>query len=218
MRQPVTAGHTLLKAPDLSGRYYDRCCLHRPPFTRPKASGKPMASHARSPDHTRQCRPCAACCNHLAIPAGEVGPGSKPAGVACPQLADCGCRIYGRRPRLCANFRCAWLADRSWPEEWRADRCGLMCLREEIEAGLPAAAVYELRPGALGGPSAEEIIEELKRTTAVIAIIDSRQQRRRELGHLGVHLGEPPVRRPHFLGPRPRNPSAARRDTGPPGD
>ncbi len=160
------------------------------------------AENALRASGARDCRGCAACCTRLPIPAGEVGPDSKPPGVTCPRLSASGCEIYVRRPKLCVDFRCAWLADESWPDRWRPDRSGLMCLREEIEEGLTAAAIYEIRPGALGEPTAATIIEEIKRTTAVIAIIDYRQRRERLLGRLGVHAAEPPVRKPHFLGRR----------------
>jgi len=153
-----------------------------------------------STTRTHVCGNCQACCTHLAIPAGDVGPGIKPAGVPCPNITVAGCRIYGCRPMTCANFACSWLDDSAWPESWRPDRSGLFCLREEIEPGTPAAAVYELRPNALQTPVAAEILTELKRTTVVVAIINARQQRRKLLGNWVVSPPQPTVPAPHFVG------------------
>ena len=81
-----------------------------------------------------------------------------------------------------------------------------MCLRETIDDDMPAAAVYEIRQGALDEPMVARIIEELKRTTAVIALIDSKQQRRCLLGHLGIPTTKATVRKPHFLAENRRKP------------
>ena len=158
-----------------------------------------MMPDALTSNTARGCRDCSACCSHLAIPAGEVGPGRKPAGMVCPRHGPNGCRIYGQRPKLCRDFQCTWLSDASWPAEWRPHRLGLLCIREEIDVNLPAAAVFEIRPGALQKSTAVEILEELQRTTAVIAIVDSQEQRRHLLGKWSVETAEPGVRTPHFL-------------------
>lgn len=182
-----------LPMPQVFPTPYTRCA-------RRNASGKtPMASlHAWTPGGTRDCGPCTACCTHLPIPAGAIGPGRKPAGVVCPHRCATGCRIYTRRPRLCVDFRCAWLSDESWPPPWQPVRSGLMCLREELDDGLPAAAVYEIRPGALQAPPAPAIMEELQRTTVVIAVIDKQNRRRRVSGRLQIHTTGPALPRPHF--------------------
>jgi hypothetical protein len=159
-----------------------------------------MRDHA-STDTTRlrACGACNACCTHLSIPAGDVGPGLKPAGVACLNVTPAGCRIYGRRPKTCVDFACAWLTDIGWPAEWRPDRSGLFCLRAEIEPGMPAAAVYEIRPNALQIPVAAEILTELKSTTMVIAIINAQQERKKLLGNWVASPAEPAVPAPHFV-------------------
>jgi hypothetical protein len=126
----------------------------------------------------RQCGSCQACCICFPIPAGQIGPGSKPAGVACPHLGEHGCRCYAQRPQLCKDFRCAWHADASWPDPWRPDRSGLVCLRETLSDGLVAAAVFETAPGALQSETGRQILAELQRTTSVVAMVDADQQRR----------------------------------------
>lgn len=142
---------------------------------------------ANAPPPHRTCLPCAACCVRLPIPAGAVGPEAKPAGVRCPRLGPAGCAAYAVRPGLCADFRCAWLADASWPEAWRPDCSGLLCLRERVGGSLPAAAVYELYPGALLRREGARIVEELRKSTAVLVTIDVRARRRRLVGRLLEH-------------------------------
>jgi len=164
----------------------------------------PDVSLSNSP---RQCKACSACCTYLRIPAGEVGPGVKPVGVPCPRRGVDGCRIYSRRPKLCADFQCAWLSDPSWPEAWRPDQSGLLCLREEIETGLSAAAVYEIRPEALQEPVAVEILESLQKTVALIVIVDTQQRRRRLWGKWSVEPASTDVPAPHFFTQQRTKPS-----------
>jgi len=105
-----------------------------------------------------------------------------------------------QRPRLCANFRCAWHRNQSWPQSWRPDRSGLLCLSEEIRQGLPAALIYEIRKAALEAPPAAAIIEQLKRNTVVIAVVDTRKRRHRIMGNLRIDTVQPRIPAPHFLG------------------
>jgi len=105
-------------------------------------SGLALETHRTSEaPATRNCGSCTACCIHLPIPAGEVGQGAKPAGMACLHLSRRGCAIYEQRPQLCANFGCVWHQDEIWPASWRPDQSGLLCLREQIQPDLPAALV-----------------------------------------------------------------------------
>jgi hypothetical protein len=164
-------------------------------------------SSTTSPATGRSCGPCTACCTHLPIPAEIVGPRSKAAGTPCPYVGRYGCRVYARRPRVCADFTCAWLKNTDWPEPWRPDRSGVMCLSEQIDTHLFASAVYEIRPGALQTPSAAEIIGQLRRTTAAVVLISSDRQTRHCLlgGHSAddAHAGVPA---PHYeLGREPES-------------
>lgn len=104
--------------------------------------------------------------------------GKKAAGVPCTNMAAGGCRKYAFRPKACRDFLCAWLADPAWPEAWRPDRSGLLCLREELDTGVVGAAVYETIPGALRSPNAEQILHALYETTAILVVVDSHRQRR----------------------------------------
>ena len=162
---------------------------------------RPIRDHgSTNTTRARVCGACSACCKHLLIPAGDVGPGMKPAGIPCPNVTAAGCRIYGRRPETCVDFACAWLDDTDWPESWRPDHSGLFCLRADIEPGTPAAAVYELWPDSLQTSVAAEILTELKRTTMVVAIINARQERQKLLGNWVASPPEPAVPAPHFVG------------------
>jgi hypothetical protein len=65
-----------------------------------------------------------ACCG--ATPVREL---KKPAFTQCPHVRQLpavrpGCSIYAKRPPSCQLWSCHWLADPSWPEEFRPDRCG----------------------------------------------------------------------------------------------
>ena len=182
----------------MPAQHFPRCrhgSLPRP--TRPRCPMRDNASIDATQAH--ECGTCNTCCTHLSISAGEVGPGMKPAGVPCPNLAPCGCRIYGRRPGTCVNFTCAWLDDTDWLQSWRPDHSGLFCLRADIEPGIPAAAVYELWPDSLQTPVAEEILAELQRTTMVVAIINMHQERKKLLGSWVASPPEPAVPAPHFV-------------------
>jgi len=157
----------------------------------------------------RECRPCDACCIHLSIPSGQLGPGAKPPGIECPHLSSTGCRVYSRRNQLCADFRCAWLCDERWPESWRPDHSGLMCLRESLDAHWIGALVYEIRPDCLQTPLGAEIIDQLRNTSSIVAVVDFQGHR---TGLRGQRIDPPQARsprRPYFLSPDPTTKSDA---------
>jgi len=149
------------------------------PRTSPPRSARLAMLPIISTDATaaRECSPCTACCTMLPMPAGVLGPGSKPAGTPCRHQTAGGCRAYGLRPQACRDFRCAWLADESWPVHWRPDRSGLLCLREEMAEGMTAAAVYEIQPGALTRPTGRNILSSLNDSCVAVAVIDASGQR-----------------------------------------
>ncbi len=165
-------------------------------------------SHSGDP---RTCGACSACCIYLPISAGAIGRDHKPAGIGCPRLCASGCGTYATRPKMCVEFCCTWLRDGNWAEAWRPDRSGLICLREEIETGLRAAAVYEIRAGALQEPEAARILEALEETTVVIAVVDSQECKLRQMSERLFHPAAAPTEEPLFLGPQTAQPRAASR-------
>ena len=119
---------------------------------------------------SRTCGSCTVCCTQLPIPAQVVSAAAKPAGEACLHLCRSGCGIYQHRPDVCTRFQCAWLADGDWPDEWRPDLSGVLCLRETLADGSTGALVTETRPGALLEPQGEAILLALLRNTRRVVV------------------------------------------------
>lgn len=70
----------------------------------------------------RECGTCTLCCKVL-----EVSALAKPAGTWCPHcLQGRGCGIYETRPPECRTFRCLWLADQKFAEEYKPERSKLV--------------------------------------------------------------------------------------------
>jgi hypothetical protein len=112
--------------------------------------------------------------------------GRKPSGIACPHAGALGCRIHAKRPRICADFACAWLLDTSWPPSWRPDRSGLLCLDEAIPSGPYAATVLEIQPGALLKSEAADIVNHLLQTAIAVSIVDAQGRCESVLGRTEV--------------------------------
>ena len=107
-----------------------------------------------------------------------MSPQAKPAGTDCHHLCQDSCHIYKSRPGACAAFECAWLKCTRWPESWRPEKSGLLCLLETIDTGTPIAAVYEIRACAIIEPAAEAILLDLIRRCALVVVITLDQERR----------------------------------------
>jgi uncharacterized protein len=77
---------------------------------------------AESDSYDRECGSCTACCELL-----EVIELNKPRGVLCQHCTSGkGCAIYARRPDVCRDYECGWLAHHDIPDELRPDRCGFI--------------------------------------------------------------------------------------------
>jgi hypothetical protein len=70
----------------------------------------------------KSCGDCHACCIAFAI--AEV---QKTPGQLCPHLTSVGCEIYAERPAPCSDFWCLWAVHPDMPDDFRPDRCGVMC-------------------------------------------------------------------------------------------
>lgn len=152
----------------------------------------------------RRCGSCNACCVYLPIPAGEVSRGPKPAGTPCPRLRAGGCEIYAERPALCHSFSCAWLGDTNWPESWRPDRSGLLCLREAVDEGVVGGLIYEVVPAKLRSSFGRRIQRQMLRTCDAVVVVDSD-------GNRQLLAGERSAGRPHGPDEAPLNFVAAAR-------
>jgi hypothetical protein len=74
----------------------------------------------------RECGSCTLCCKVLAVSALE-----KPAGTWCRHCRPGkGCGIYEERPQECRTFRCLWLADPNFPEEFKPERSKIVFVLE----------------------------------------------------------------------------------------
>lgn len=97
---------------------------------------------------TRTCGDCRACCYPLGIPelkkpcyewCKHVGPKGSP-----------GCTIYEQRPEPCKTYQCYWLADPTFPEEYRPDKAGFIVdFSSQSIKGKPVIYMREVRRGAM---------------------------------------------------------------------
>lgn len=136
----------------------------------------------RGSSEDRHCGACTACCVHLTIPAGESEAGPKPSGIPCPHAGALGCRIHARRPSVCEDFACGWLRNALWPPHWRPDRCGILCWEDTLPSGAVRATLVEIHPGALHKADAQEIIEHLLLSTAVVSTVNFQGERESVFG------------------------------------
>lgn len=110
----------------------------------------------------RECGDCTVCCFTGAVD------GLKPAHSKCPHECD-GCAIYEdpRRPRICSEFRCAWLRGLG-REDHRPDRSGCLIAVTSMNGGL-WTFVIEIRPN--GFEDSQDMILEMVRKFDVPAIL-----------------------------------------------
>ncbi len=131
-----------------------------------------------TPDPTRACGTCTACCEILSI---EV-PGVlvKPKNAPCPHLDVLGrkCGIYAARPQPCRVFDCLWLQGLGEVHE-RPDRSGVMLDYRTTKFGNVLHA-WEAWPGSFATPAAEAVLAGLAVRACVLCI--PRQGPRRLLG------------------------------------
>ena len=73
----------------------------------------------------RSCGTCTKCCDGWL----EVQVYGQRVGSGCPckfvQLAE-GCQIYGNRPQMCQEFKCAWLEDQAVPDHMKPEVAGVI--------------------------------------------------------------------------------------------
>lgn len=138
-----------------------------------------------SPESTRRCGSCTACCVSL-----DVTELAKPAGTACVHLkpgaasgacTSGGCGIFQNRTEIiggpaadvCAGFRCGWLQGHGTNAD-RPDRSGVI-LRDGAADGGPMSKeafvqAHEVAPGSLERPRAKALIQNIARQMPVVLI------------------------------------------------
>lgn len=120
------------------------------------------------PNTGRTCGDCALCCTVLRV--DEL---KKPARVACTELRDDGpgCSIYPTRPRICRDYKCAWLLG-SFGDEDRPDRLGAV-LDLEFRGDRLWLEVHEATPGAFDRSDRLREIAEEYRASAHVRVSDA---------------------------------------------
>ncbi len=113
-----------------------------------------------APNGGRACGDCRVCCKSPELP--ELG---KPMDTWCRHLnpdrrSHAGCTVFGTdaRPAACVGFKCGWLLGLG-EEDDRPDKLGVLMqptVRGESEQVL---AFVEHRPGSLGSPRAQALME-----------------------------------------------------------
>lgn len=75
----------------------------------------------------RTCDGCTVCCKLPEIVVPEHGI-AKPEHTWCQHCdPKAGCKIYDRRPEICASFHCGWLLWRNvLPDYWKPSKCGML--------------------------------------------------------------------------------------------
>lgn len=122
--------------------------------------------HRRAALAKRGCGGCTVCCTVKGI--GEL---QKPAGEDCPHMAPDrqSCLIYGRHPKSCRGYHCAWRAG-FLGDEQRPDRVGVLFEygRTVLVPGVRLIVAREARPGALS--AAAELLGVLASKWIVIKV------------------------------------------------
>ena len=114
----------------------------------------------------RRCSECTVCCTVKGI--GEL---QKPAGQHCPHMAPEGtsCLIYGRHPRSCRGYYCAWRKGFLGADE-RPDLIGVLFEhgRTVLVPGVRVIVAREAHDGALD--AVQELLGALARKWIVIKV------------------------------------------------
>lgn len=114
----------------------------------------------------RTCGECTLCCKLMGVPEIPKAPAK--------WCADCdrekGCRVYETRPPSCRNFRCFWLMDEAFPDEFRPDRIGALASFNDT----PDSAVLHTdpaRPASVRKPETRALIDALLKVYAKVFIV-----------------------------------------------
>jgi hypothetical protein len=85
-----------------------------------------MLDQLAKPAPGKSCGPCTMCCKSL-----EIDHFNKPMGKLCVNCTGEGCAIYMERPKVCREFLCEWICERSLPPNLRPDRVGTILIDDQ---------------------------------------------------------------------------------------
>lgn len=132
-------------------------------------------------DKARSCGDCRLCCKLLKVGSDEEPGGfQKEQGKWCKHACAQGCAIYEGRPKVCVEYKCAWLGG-LFREDQRPDKSKVVVSLEGsvgdeltdaegqlvMAKGTPVWCVYEWTPGVAKHGKAKEIVEELPKVCVV---------------------------------------------------
>ena len=129
----------------------------------------------------RKCGDCIVCCVYLRINDPEL---NKPGMSHCPHVWAAepevpgkrvcyngeGCKIYDKRPVVCAGYTCAWLQGHG-EEEDRPDRCGV--LMDNLKRVQNAVECKPIWQGAADEPKGQDAIGRISSSKGVPALVTS---------------------------------------------
>jgi hypothetical protein len=110
----------------------------------------------------RECGACSVCCITPEIPELE-----KPAGKTCFHLSGGRCSVYADRPKMCAEYRCAWLMGHGTNTD-RPDRSGALVEHRGTRFGIQLVG-KELEPGKRATKAINRIASSAQRVCLVIS-------------------------------------------------
>lgn len=118
----------------------------------------------------RSCGECTLCCKVMGVPELKKAPAQ--------WCSSCdrgkGCTVYETRPPSCQNFRCFWLMNDNFPDEFRPDRIGALASFNDT----PDSVVLHTdpaRPKALRKPETRALIEALQNTYAKVFVVNGKE-------------------------------------------
>ena len=85
-----------------------------------------MLDQLAKPAPGKSCGSCTMCCKAL-----EIEYFSKPMGTLCSNCTENGgCSVYQTRPKVCREFLCEWMCERSLPPHLRPDKVGTILIED----------------------------------------------------------------------------------------
>jgi hypothetical protein len=127
---------------------------------------------------SHQCGSCTACCSTVAVKELNLLPWHRCGHLRDPWHKDGpGCGIYADRPYSCRSWRCVWLQDDTWPDDYRPDRLGAVVDENHDLIEIDGRKVKAVQIWAMAGrevtkdPRLYRIIESILRQNVAPAVL-----------------------------------------------